>query len=272
MAKQKTKLRDVVKDPDLVKKITQSFSDLRADFDLSLEASAEKINELTETHVDVKDYLSRLISHTGSSSGVLQGLRGTGKTHLFLLARHEINNNLFKTGDLVIYLNAKKISLPQNTNPEIFNRVFSNFLLNGVVEHLQKILKTASTQSAWQKLKNYVSAESLTNRLSDTIQILIEMQNALLSGTRIVENYEAGEQKVNMQLKELIEAFESMTASIGLSSASAKLSAQKKEVSEKTLSKEESSKYISYLDINHISSILKKNNISSKYKIYNILC
>ncbi len=62
MAKQKTKLRDVVKDPDLVKKITQSFSDLRADFDLSLEASAEKINELTETHVDVKDYLSRLIS------------------------------------------------------------------------------------------------------------------------------------------------------------------------------------------------------------------
>ena len=84
------------------------------------------------------------------------------------------------------------------------------------------------------------------------------MQNALLSGTRIVENYEAGEQKVNMQLKELIEAFESMTASIGLSSASAKLSAQKKEVSEKTLSKEESSKYISYLDINHISSILKR--------------
>ncbi|WP_144276957.1 hypothetical protein [Metapseudomonas resinovorans] len=94
-----------MKDQDLVRKITKSFSDLRADFDLSLDASAEKINELSETHVDVKDNLSKLISHTGSSSGVLQGLRGTGKTHLFLLARHKVNQNIFDHGNLTIYLN-----------------------------------------------------------------------------------------------------------------------------------------------------------------------
>ncbi|WP_338793650.1 hypothetical protein [Pseudomonas sp. AE27] len=102
MATQKAKLRDIVKDTDLVQKITKSFSDLRADFDLSLEASAEKIIELSETHVDIKDHLNKLISHTGSSSGVLQGLRGTGKTHLLLLARHRINQDLFKNGHLAV--------------------------------------------------------------------------------------------------------------------------------------------------------------------------
>lgn len=268
MTKQKTKLRDIVKDPELVKKITKSFSDLRADFDLSLDASAEKIIELAETHVDIKDNLNKLISHTGSSSGVLQGLRGTGKTHLFLLARHKINQQVFESGHLAIYLNSKKLSLPENTSQEIFNRVFSSFLVTGIIEHLQKILSSASEQSYWQKIKAIITAESASKRISETIDILIGMQRALLSGTRTIENFEAGQQKVNAQLKELIETFEEMSTKIGLDTASFNLAAKKKQVEEQTLSQEESSSYISYLDITHISSILK--NIIKTLKIKSI--
>lgn len=258
MTKQKTKLRDIVKDPALVTKITQSFSDLRADFDLSLDASAEKINELSETHVDVKDHLNKLISHTGSSSGVLQGLRGTGKTHLLLLARHKINQDTFINGHLAIYINSKKLSTPENCPQEIFNRLFSSFLLTSISEHLQKILINLPNPNYWEKLKATIKTDSLHKRIGETIDVLIELQDALLSGTRIIENYEAGEQKINSHLKELIEAYEEMSTKVGIDSASFNLAAKKKQVTGKSISKEDSSKYISYLDITHISSTLNK--------------
>ncbi|WPP01162.1 hypothetical protein SFA35_07330 [Pseudomonas sp. HR96] len=258
MAIQKTKLRDIVKDPALVQKITQSFSDLRADFDLSLEASAEKITELAETHVEIKDHLNKLISHTGSSSGVIQGLRGTGKTHLFLLARHNINQDIFENGNLTIYLNSKKLTTPEGCTQEIFNRLFSSFILTGISEHLQKILVIASKQGFWNRLLDKATPQSIGKRLAETIEILLKSQDALLSGTRIIENYEAGEQKINTQLKDLIEAFEEMSAQIGLSTASFGLSAKKKSVAERNITKDEATKFISYLDISHVSEIIKK--------------
>lgn len=258
MAKQKTKLRDIVKDPELVKKITQAFSDLRADFDLSVDASAEKINELAETHVDVKDNLNKLISYTGSSSGVLEGLRGTGKTHLFLLARHKVNETIFEHGNLAIYLNSKKLSTPENPTQEVFNRVFSSFLISGIIEHLNKILITLSEKSYWQKIKEIIKPEPASKRILETIEILLNMQTALLSGTQVIGNLEAGQQRINSQYKELIEAFEEMTAKVGIDSASFNLAAKKKSAEEKTISKEEFSRYISYLDITHISDTLKE--------------
>ncbi|BBP77537.1 hypothetical protein PHLH7_36410 [Pseudomonas sp. Ost2] len=268
MRAQKTKLRDIVKDPELVKKITQSFSDLRADFDLGLEASAEKIIELAETHVDIKDNLNKLISHTGSSSGVLQGLRGTGKTHLLLLARHKINQDILKNGHFAIYLNSKKLTTPENCTQEIFNRLFSSFLLTSIIEHLQKILVNASKKGFWDKILDTLTPATASNRIIDTIDILISKQTALLSGTRIIENYEAGEQKINSQLKELIEAFEEMSASVGISTSSFNLAAKKKQIEEKSIDKEQSSKYISFLDIAHVSTTLKE--IISKLKIKSI--
>ena len=46
-----------------------------------------------------------------NTSGVISGLRGTGKTHLMLLARHEINENCFTgkaNGVFCVYLNVKR--------------------------------------------------------------------------------------------------------------------------------------------------------------------
>ena len=61
--------------------MNRAFSDLRADYELSMDADKEKVSELKAMHVDVKNQLSDLISYSSSSSGVISGLRGTGKTH-----------------------------------------------------------------------------------------------------------------------------------------------------------------------------------------------
>lgn len=75
-------LKDYVYDDSFIEKMNRAFSDLRADYELSMDADKEKVSELKAMHVDVKNQLSDLISYSSSSSGVISGLRGTGKTHL----------------------------------------------------------------------------------------------------------------------------------------------------------------------------------------------
>ncbi|WP_143516610.1 hypothetical protein [Pseudomonas sp. 1239] len=268
MATQKAKLRDIVKDTDLVQKITKSFSDLRADFDLSLEASAEKIIELSETHVDIKDHLNKLISHTGSSSGVLQGLRGTGKTHLLLLARHRINQDLFKNGHLAVYLNSKKLNIPADCTQEILNRIFSSFLITGIIEHLQKTLTTSTKTTTLEKIKSYIIPNKLTQQISEALDVLLEAQKPLLAGTHTIQNYEAGQQKINSQLKDLIEAVEEFSLKASPAGVNLNIANKIKQVEETKISQEEHSKYLSYLDISHISTTIKK--IIEKLKIKSI--
>ena len=81
-------LKDYVYDDSFIEKMNRAFSDLRADYELSMDADKEKLSELKAMHVDVKNQLSDLISYSSSSSGVISGIRGTGKTHLMLLAIH----------------------------------------------------------------------------------------------------------------------------------------------------------------------------------------
>lgn len=266
---QKTKLRDIVKDANLVKEITKSFSDLRADFDLSLDASAEKINELTETHVDIKNNLSHLISHTGTSSGVIQGLRGTGKTHLFLLARNAINQDIFSDGHLAVYLNSKKLNIPNSCSQEVFNRIFSSFLLSSIAEHLQKTLTvTCSKQGFLEKLWSTVNPQALTKQISEAIDVLIEAQKPLLAGTHTIENYEAGQQQINTQLRELIEALDEFSVKAGATNFNINAAEKIKQIDETSVTKEEHSKYLSFLDISHITKTVKE--IIQKLKIKSI--
>ncbi len=66
-----------------------------------------------------------------NTSGVVSGLRGTGKTHLMLLARHEINENCFTgkaNGVFCVYLNVKRLTMPEikKYSFKICNPQFSN--------------------------------------------------------------------------------------------------------------------------------------------------
>ena len=95
MSKNSLELKDFVNDPTFIENMNRAFSDLRADYELSMDSTCEKINELKSLHVDVKNHLSDLTSWSRNSSGVISGLRGTGKTHLFMLARSALNSTLW---------------------------------------------------------------------------------------------------------------------------------------------------------------------------------
>ena len=56
-------LKNYIEDPDFINKMDFAFSDLRADYELSMDTDNKKINELIATHVDVKNQLSNLSTY-----------------------------------------------------------------------------------------------------------------------------------------------------------------------------------------------------------------
>ena len=149
MSKNSLELKDFVNDPTFIENMNRAFSDLRADYELSMDSTCEKINELKSLHVDVKNHLSDLTSWSRNSSGVISGLRGTGKTHLFMLARSALNSTLWdaeKSHNLCIYLNLKRLCLPEQFDSDLFNRIFSVFIYDEVSKQLLQILSGLSEE------------------------------------------------------------------------------------------------------------------------------
>lgn len=158
----KTTLTAYINDSEFIEKMNMAFSDLRADYELSMDVDKEKISELEATHVDVKNQLSDLVSYSLSSSGTISGLRGTGKTHLMLLARHKINQNCYvgkSHGVFFVYLNVKRLNLPENFDQELFNRVFSIFMYNEIAKQLISILNHFSDPTLLQRFLSLFDME-----------------------------------------------------------------------------------------------------------------
>jgi hypothetical protein len=89
-----------------IEKMDKVFASLRADFDVaSAQSSKKKIEELKKIHVDATKKVSTLATQSQESNGFVKGLRGTGKSHLLLLARDKVNNN---SNHLCIYINLQE--------------------------------------------------------------------------------------------------------------------------------------------------------------------
>ena len=56
-------LKDYVNNSNFIEKMNLAFSDLRADYELSMDADHKKISELMATHVDVRNQLSNLVAY-----------------------------------------------------------------------------------------------------------------------------------------------------------------------------------------------------------------
>lgn len=176
MSKNSLELKDFVNDPTFIENMNRAFSDLRADYELSMDSTCEKINELKSLHVDVKNHLSDLTSWSRNSSGVISGLRGTGKTHLFMLARSALNSTLWdaeKSHNLCIYLNLKRLCLPEQFDSDLFNRIFSVFIYNEVSKQLLQILSGLSEEN---KLKQFLSIFNTQKR-----KVKENLEKAILS-------------------------------------------------------------------------------------------
>ena len=167
-------LKQLVDDEEFIENMNKAFADLRADYELTMDDDESKISELSEVHVDVRNQLSDLSTLSRKSSGTICGLRGTGKTHLLLLARHRMNSTLWEKetdNNLCVYLNMKRLGLPENYDKEIFNRIFSIFLYEEVASQLGIILKELTDNSLLDRLissfqeKEEIFAQILAKRL-----------------------------------------------------------------------------------------------------------
>ncbi|RWS40121.1 hypothetical protein EKA14_24495 [Bacillus mycoides] len=248
-------LKDFVNDTDFISKMNQAFADLRADYELSLDVTKEKINELTKVHVDNKNYLSNLTALSVKSSGVISGLRGTGKTHLFLLARNNINNNIDKNKTICIYLNVKRLHLPSNYDQEVFNRVFSVFVYDEISKQLMQLLKDLKNDMNFLNkflliFKN--DKYSFINNIGEAIKKITIFKAIASEGSDYLENFGEGEFSREELHKSLLEYQTEIASKMGIKGGeiTAKLSSKlQDELKQSVVSK---NKYLRYLNINSV--------------------
>ncbi|SET61897.1 hypothetical protein SAMN05660297_02951 [Natronincola peptidivorans] len=212
-------LKEFIEDEDFISKMSKAFADLRADFELDLHDTEEKIRELRSTHVDYKNNLDSLVSCSTVSSGVISGLRGTGKTHLFLLARDRINGDYENCKVLCVYLNVKRLHLPEDYNQEIFNRVFSIYLYDNIAKQLVGFLKNLKEERIINKILSIFDNDKrkLYKNIENTIVKISEFKNIVKNGTNKLEELSIGNINIDESNRELIEIKNSILTKLSLS-------------------------------------------------------
>ena len=250
-------LKDYVNNEEFIEKMNQAFSDLRADYELSMDADRSKIEELVATHVDLNNQLANLIAYSTSSSGVISGLRGTGKTHLMLLARHSLNNDCFagkSTGVFCIYLNVKRLNLPETFNQDLFNRIFSVFIYNEIAKQLTAVLEQLKDEKPFEKLLSMFNnnKKQLIKSLQSSVLQIIKFQGIAHNGNSLYNDLSVGTSSETKEYRDLIELTQSFNSRLDLTDAEigSTLSAQKLDEISEQLSNNNT--YIKYLSTNTI--------------------
>lgn len=259
-------LKDYIEDETFIHKMDLAFADLRADYELSLDVDNNKITELIATHVDVKNQLSNLSTYSLSSSGVISGLRGTGKTHLMLLARHDINENCFAGNNhrvFCVYLNVKRFSLPERFNQEIFNRAFSVFLYNEISKQLISLIGQLKGKTILSKFFSLFDGDwKKTEHSIETALIkLIEFREIAKIGDSHFRSLSVGTMDETTEFRSVEELISTIKVNMGFSDAKFGAEYNSKmaeEIGERLV---QNNTYLKYLSINSIHeeliSILK---------------
>ncbi|WP_073339565.1 hypothetical protein [Clostridium grantii] len=277
------KLRDYSNNKNFIENIRTAFTTLKDDVSLELNTSRQAIKELKELHVDNNNYLSKLIQNSKKSSGIIYGERGTGKTHLFLLANEEINSKISEHKVLSIYLNLKEISFPKETDTELFNRIYSIHIYEQIYSQLIRLLRDKEASNLLEQIKLIFSKEEkeFIKRIRRCLLKLIDFKNVCFWGNKEFQNIDTGiisKESSSKYLEEICEILNARIDNKKLSISYEELEKYSKESSDK-LSKQSS--FISYLNVNEVkknlvelSNILELNSITFYIdeweKLYNI--
>ena len=273
MSKNSLELKDFVNDPTFIENMNRAFSDLRADYELSMDSTCEKINELKSLHVDVKNHLSDLTSWSRNSSGVISGLRGTGKTHLFMLARSALNSTLWdaeKSHNLCIYLNLKRLCLPEQFDSDLFNRIFSVFIYDEVSKQLLQILSGLSEEN---KLKQFLSMFNTQKRkvkenLEKAILSLYEIKQIAYNGNERFSELSTGSLETESYDHLLDEFSTQLNESLTLTDAGFSFDINASSLEEISERLKTNNTYMQYLNVQSVRNQL--NSIISLLKIDSI--
>lgn len=255
----KSNLRDLVHDNEAVEKMSEAFSELRADFELDLDLDNSQIAALSKLHVETNDHLQNLSTIAKSSSGVVSGLRGTGKTHLFLLARHNINSQFPSSGNYCAYINLKRISFPTDCPQDAYNRILATFIYEELIKQFTSELKSSSPTSLTGYLRTLVNSSSrrFIESLQDVINLLSEASISALSGNKNIENVGNFSQRINAQAEQAHEAIESAKISLELSSPAVAASKSNKSIGKKIKGQERSTSGETFFDVSAVHANLK---------------
>lgn len=247
-------LKEFVEDEIFIEKMNSAFADLRADYELDLDISKEKINELKSVNVDNKNHLSNLVSYSTKSSGTISGLRGTGKTHLFLLARNSINENIDKNKALTIYLNVKRLHLPQEFTQEIFNRVFSLFLYNELSKQLTTIIYDLQDEKFLKKIQALFKSNNfeLVKNIKRAIVKINIFKTIIKCGSQTFSNLEKGQVQEEEEIKDLIELKNRIAEKLSIKDIDLSLELEMKEINEVREKVSTNNEYIKYLNIQDV--------------------
>jgi hypothetical protein len=265
----KLELKEFVNDSGFIEKMNSAFSDLRADYELSMDIEKEKINELKQIHVDNRNYLADLQSYSKKSSGVISGLRGTGKTHLFLLARENINQNIHQDKSLCIYLNVKRLYVPNNINQELFNRIFSIFIYNEISKQLASILEEVEDSTILNKFLSLFNNDKrrFVENLNKAILKLASFKSIAYEGNEHFEDLDKGDITKEEYNKELIRIQAKISAKLGVEGSGVNSELTSEMLSEVSDGVSRNNTYIKFLNINSVRQqlidLLKMLNIDS---------
>lgn len=263
-------LKDYVYDDSFIEKMNRAFSDLRADYELSMDADKEKVSELKAMHVDVKNQLSDLISYSFSSSGVISGLRGTGKTHLMLLARHEINENCFvgkANGVFCVYLNIKRLTMPEEFSQDLFNRVFSVFLYNEISKQLIDILNQFKEDKLLHRFLDFFDHDKkdLVQNIRLAIIKLLEFKEVVRNGNSEFSELSMGTSNITNEIHDLIELAEALHIKLDLSKSELDTDLSAKTLTETKEQLTKNNTYLFFLNTNTI-----REELMSLMKLLNL--
>lgn len=253
MSNKKLKLKDFVEDEEFIGKMNAAFSDLRADYELSMDVDRAKVNELRELHIDNCNFLGDITSYSIKSSGVISGLRGTGKTHLFLLARHNINEKMQDNKAFCVYLNVKRLHLPTDCNTELFNRVFSVFIYDQISTQLKDILMNIEEPSLWDKFKSlFDDKSSFSASIYEALVLLSKFKEIAYIGNEEYSEMGVGEVHREEYNKELLALQAKISSELGLEKVQLKSELNEQSISEISDSITKNNNYTKYLNIENV--------------------
>jgi hypothetical protein len=178
--KAKTAVRTRMQSQAVATAINQAFTDLRADFELGSDGlDQSKLRELRELNVDTGT-LRRLEEAAPRSSGVVSGLRGSGKSHLLLLAQDGINSQV-DTRSLAVYINLKRLRpVARAQDPELLERMFILLLASSVRREVYRLLNQAGNEPGLLKLLSNWKEKRQVGAQVETACALIERLEAIV--------------------------------------------------------------------------------------------
>lgn len=253
-------LRDLVADDGFVKRLSLAFSDLRADFELDLETSKEKVEELLALHVATKDHLDHLATISRNSSGVILGLRGTGKTHLMLLSRHRINSSIFEEKNFCVYVNLKRLDVPSGVSEDSFKRMLAAFICESLVSQLVIELKSKSPSGLVSRLRVMIGDKDKKRFLEGVARSISLVSNKaveFLAGTTTIDVLGEHQKRITEQCNSGLEMIGSFDSSLSLNGLAMKTAGSVKGTDNTSTGSEASSSSLRYFDAGAFHRLMK---------------